>query len=72
MEELVKYMDGLSHSPTIWMRMSLGQELTRDNMESALLSLDNYLLDADVVDMIKEYHEDILGNGMLLTNENYL
>ena len=69
MNHLKAEMDGLNHSPTISMKMNVGRDLTARKNEEDLLSLDNYLLDADVVSIIQNCHEEALMDGSIFNEE---
>ena len=67
MTDLQSAMDGLNYS-NYEMRMELGRDLTRGDP----LPLDNFLIDADVVNIIKNCHEEILKDNQLFDNEELL
>ena len=69
MEHLKLEMDGLTYSPTVSMKMNVGRDLTARKNEEELLSLDNYLLDADVVSIIENCHEEALKDGSIYHEE---
>ena len=48
--------------------MQLGRDLTRDDP----LPLDNFLLDADVVAIVKNCHDNVLNDDTLFTNDELL
>ena len=67
LSELQSVMDGLTHSPNITMRMEVGRDITRDQ---ELLSLDNFLLDADVVAIVKSCHDNVLADGTFFGSDD--
>lgn len=66
--ELKDAMDGLVHSPSISMRMTVGWDITCETDD--LLPLDNFLLDADVVEIVKTCHDDVLKDGSFFANDD--
>ena len=66
--KVAEHMDGMEYKGSV-MKMSPGRDLTKGE-DLDLLSLDCHLLDADVVNIIRNCHAELLKDDTIFTDED--